>query len=857
MPDLLERAELLNVLGGLLSVASNGNGLLVLLGGEAGVGKTSLVHSFAAGQSIRVLSGACDPLATPRPMGPLFDIAADLGGPLQALLDSDGERDRAFRLLLQELISEPTMVVLEDVHWADEATLDLLRFVGRRIGSTKALVLATYRDDEVGPTHPLRIVLGDLVTAARVRRLSVSPLSQDAVQILARGSGLDTKALHRQTGGNPFYVTEVLASGGGIPSSVQDAVLARAARLSQTARSALEAASVIGSSRIEPWLLSDVAGIGPDAADACVASGVLREEEHGLAFRHELGRQAILASLAPARRRALHARALAALRDSGDLARLADHAEAAEDAAAVLEYAPAAGRRAASLAAHREAAAQFDRALRFGTSLAPRDRALLLEEYALHIGTAESPLKAAEARRQALEIWRALGDPLREGDCLARLAGSLVIAGHNAEAELACKEALDLLETLEPGPELAFAYRTQANLRMLNRDNAEAVVWGERAIALAQEVGTLEVLVSAENATGTALLLDGDERGRAYLERSLKLSEEAGLAGQVANAWSNQGTVAGELYDFARADYYLGNGVAYCAERDIDHLRLYMVAWQALSHLYQGRWDAAADSAFEVLSRPTVAAISRIMALLALGRLRARRGDPDVWPVLDEALELAQRTETLQRLGPVHEARAEAAWLAGDLERTRTEARAAWDLAVRHRHAWHIGELGYWRWRSGDVIELPAYAAEPFALETAGNSSAAAALWRERLCPYESARALSGTGQQDALREALTTFEQLGARPMMEMVERRLREVGVRGPRPSTRAHPAGLTRREAEILALVSEGLGNAEIAERLFVATKTVDHHVSAVLAKLGVRSRTEAARVYLQSRETASPS
>jgi DNA-binding CsgD family transcriptional regulator/predicted ATPase len=811
----------------------------------------------AAGASARVLVGGCDPLSTPRPLAPLVDIAGALRGEVERLLREGAPRDGVFRAFLAELTGgqRPALVVIEDVHWADEATLDLLRFVGRRIGAARALVLATHRDDEVGPSHPLRVVLGDLATAAAVRRVALPPLSEQAVRALADGSGLDPAALHRRTGGNPFFVTEALAAGApGIPPTVRDAVLGRAARLAASGRAAREAAAVIGA-RVEPRLLAAIAGDAPEAAEAveeCVAVGVLRAEGDLLAFRHELGREAVLDAITPARRLALHRAILAALRaspaDADDPARLAHHAEAAGDGAAVLAYAPAAARRAAGLGAHREAAAQYARALRFAQALAPAERAGLLEAYARECRTTDQLAEAIRAWESALALRRQLGDPAREGAALAWLAGTLVLAGRNADAERASQAAIQVLEALPPASQLALAYRIQANLRMLNRDTGEAVAWGERALALAERFQETEVLVSAHNTIGAALLVAGDLRGIEHLERCLTLARQAGLAAQVGNAYGNLGSALGELYQFALAERYLNEGIAFSADRDLDFARLYMLAWSALVHLYRGRWRAAAEAASAVVDRPGAAAISRIMALVALGRVRARRGDPDVAVAPDEALALAEQTAALQRLAPVRAARAEAAWLAGDRAAARAEARAAFALAEHHRHAWHLGELGFWRWRAGDLDAPPPGAATPFALQIAGDWAGAAAEWERLGCPYEAARALADADDEAAVRRALAEFERLSARPAAAAAGRRLRDLGARsiprGPRAATRANPAGLTPREVEIARLLAVGLRDAEIAARLSLSAKTVGHHVSAVLTKLGARGRAEAA-------------
>jgi tetratricopeptide (TPR) repeat protein len=360
-----------------------------------------------------------------------------------------------------------------------------------------ALLVLTYRDDELGPHHPLRIVLGDLATSPAVRRIPLSPLSVAAVRTLAVGQPLDAAALHRQTGGNPFFVTEALASReAGIPVTVRDAVLARVARLSPSGRAALDAAAIIGA-QVEPWLLSALVGDATAAADECIALGMLRAQGDLLGFRHELARQAILDTIGPQRRRVLHGLALRALASSPtgapDLARLAHHAEGAADAPAVLAHAPTAAARAATLGAHREAADQYARALRFAATVTPAERARLLDAYADECMLVDRLDETIRARREGLELHREARDRLQEGRSLAVLAAALVRAGRNAEAEEVSRRAIAVLRALPPGAALAHAYRIQANLRMLNRDRAEAVRWGRKAITLAERVGEREI----------------------------------------------------------------------------------------------------------------------------------------------------------------------------------------------------------------------------------------------------------------------------------------------------------------------------------------------------------------------------
>jgi DNA-binding CsgD family transcriptional regulator len=849
---LLEREGALAALGDALDAAAAGSGRVALVGGEAGIGKTTLVRHFDEAQRdrVRVVWGACEALFTPRPLGPLHDIAPVIGGDLVRLLDGGTDRTTLLSSLLTELGSTPTVAVFEDVHWADEATLDALKYVGRRIEREPCLLVLTYRDDEVGAQHPLRLLLGDLPSRTTTR-VTLAPLSEDAVATLAERAERPFDGLYTTTGGNPFFVTEVLAAAtNDVPATVRDAVLARALGLPPEARAVIDLASVVPG-RVEHWLLAAVLAPAPDAITACVERGMLVAEADALSFRHELARLALLDALDPRRRAELDRRVLEALEARHEretlLPRLAHHAEALRDAEAIVRYAPEAAARAAAVGAHREAAEHYEHAVHASADRAPGERARLLDSFSFECQQVGRLEEAVQARATAVDLWRECGERRREAESLARSAVVYVLLGRDAVAEEHGRRAIDVLEGEPDCVELAFAYRAQAGLRMLQRDTEEAVVWGEKAIALGEGFGDPETVIGTTITLGAAYLCASDvERGRTYLERALGLAREAEMDILVSSTYLQIGSAAGEVYEFALARPALEQGIAYAVERDLDYARDYQLSWLALTLLHTGFWDEAARLATEVLGRDSGGAISRIMALLALGRLRARRGDPGVWEVLDEALELSEQTGTLQRLGPVRGARAEATWLAGNAERAAEEAKAAYDLALAKRHAWFAGELAYWQSRAGRLGEVPEFAAPPFALQLRGSWREAAAAWWERDCPYEAARALAESGDEEALREALDVFEELGARPAADGVRRTLRELGAsvpRGPRAATRDNPAGLTAREVEVVRLVADGLPNADIAERLVLSPRTVEHHVSAILRKLAARTRGEA--------------
>lgn len=871
---LLEREDALNAAFARIGAARQGQGGILVVAGEAGIGKSALIrHALAKlDRGSRVLLGGCEDLFSPRPLGALRDIALAVRGKLLETLDAGASADVVFSSFF-ELLSDSavsTVVVFEDVHWADAATLDLIKYLARRIGRLPAMLVLSYRDDEVCPDHALLQVLGDL-PPAHLTRVALRPLSETAVAQLAASAGRPHHGLHMATGGNPFYVTEVLACGlaaaqQGVPSTVRDAVHTRLARLSVEQREVLRALCVVPG-QIEPWLVRSLLGpSGVETVDDCIGRGVLIELGNALAFRHELARRATVDTLAPMQRQERHARVLKELMAPPPgvalppLSRLVHHAAEARDAARVLELAPLAAREAAAVGAHREAALQFAAALRFAESAPVALRAQLHESWSYEAGLSMAiNATVIDARHQAIALWRRLGRLDKVGHNLRWLSRLHWYEGDGARAERYAEEAVTTLEPLPPGPELAWAYSVRSQLYMLQDRTDLAVRWGERAIRLAEQLGESEILCHALNNVGTAELFADRLGGTLKLERSLALALEGGFHEQAARVYTNASEHAVVFKDYRCAERWLLEGIEFDRQHDLDSWTHYLVGWLAQLRLEQGQLDDAERIAREILEIPGLTAVMRLPALTVLARVRMRRAEVDTDSLLEAALAIALPTGEMQRIVPVVTAMAEARWLRGEQAGCLAALRLLEEQPGAGVNPWEAGEIAAWRRRAGDAkAPVPQHSARPWLLELQGNPQAAADAWLELGAPNEAGlallhAALAGTRDQASslLQRAHLALDTIGARLATARTRAIAREWGLhgalpgrrRGPYAAAREHPCGLSAREQQVLGLLALGSSNDDIALRIGVARRTVEHHVSAVLSKLGVGGRTQA--------------
>ena len=855
---LLERAPQLDLLADVLAGVRSSSGRVVLIRGEAGIGKTALVNEFLAvhRDEAHMLAGSCDDLSAPQPLGPFWDMARvgekSLLGPLESS-DLPGLLLAILDLLARSL--RPTVLVIEDTQWADQATLDVVQYVGRRIDQTHGLLVLTYRDSEVDVDHPLRAVIG-LLHPGTVIRIQLAGLSADAVAQLAGRSKAEIAELMALTNGNPLFVTEVLGTEAtGVPPSIQDSVLGRVAKLSSSARGAVELLSVIPGESERELVDLILEGLGELLKEA-ERLGLVLVGGTTVGFRHELTRRAVESSLAPARRRHLNMRVLEGLSTFPEIsspARLAHHAREAGDIEAIITHAPSAARAARAVDGHREAVSHFKALEPHLDLIPPPDRGVLLEEWADSEHYTDDYRDAFGILQRAMDVYRSIGDDealVRTLLTAVEIAQPVSAAG---EPDRLLKEAMTILKAQPAGPLLAQAVNLEAWMAMMGGRLRQASNTADNAIELARKSGADLTLIHAMSIKGLSLYRMGDEKGKDLLHEARALAEAGEHLFQQARATYNLAGAAVRQGELQLAEDGFRDLTDIAARFKVPMLEIPLRALHAEVLLAKGEFDLAESEATEgSLANAYASSIWASEVDWVLGILHTRRGAPEAVDALERAW------ASMAKVGDPHFASIAAAaiaeniWLTGASEPDRLKVfNQILDDTVRLEHIWNAGLLAFWLWKLGERSEVPDGIAEPYRLILVGEPLKAAQLWEQLGYPYERAIALSHGETRDRL-QALEILETLGAAAVAAKLRGELRADGVsipRGRAHTTRRHPMGLTAREDEVLALLAEGLSNTEIADRLFISPRTVEHHVAAVMRKLNARSREEAVAVAIK--------
>ena len=865
---LVERESAISQFDSCVERLASGSGHVALISGEAGIGKTTFLEQMRRSYQARARFywSGCDPLLTPRPFGPVNDIVAELSTSLFDLLEQGASTTSIYSAFYQalETSSEPVVLVFEDVHWADHATLDLFKFLVRRIAFVECLLIISYRDDEVGETHPFRTVL-DVLPSAHTSRIPILPLTQTGVAQLTKGSHHDSTTLLKITAGNPFYITELLAVDNAdknhIPVSVREAIAFRLNQLPKTERHFLKTISLIPNS-VPLSLILALCGIdGEKNALACVARKLLTVDDVGnFRFRHELARLGTLASIAINEQKQLHhqiVQALEASQSHDTLALLIHHSASALDAKRVLKYAPIASKNAAKNGAHREAAAYLHVALRFVDDAPTELAAQLYQDWAYETGlTLQIDDSVIEARRHAITLWRALNQQQKVGENLRSLSRLHWYRGEAAEAEHFANESIKTLESVPICSERVMAYSFRAQLDMLNDRMDEAIDWGNRALELEQTFTDPEIRVHALNNVGSARVFRGDEGGEAMLHESLALAIKHGFHEHAARVYTNFSDYCIRYKKLAMAEKLIASGITFDTTYDLDAWTYYLIGIQAQLRLEQGRLEDAQTISQGVLGLDKLTLLMKLPALIALARSQLRLGTAGCEQRVSQALENAMATDELQYIIPARFSAIEAAWLNGNKAVALTHLQWLTELDASYLDHWRSAELTLWISRFGFSIQsnvilpLPL----PYQLELQQKYDDAAEVWLNMDMPYHAALSLLHSPQpsaKEALPRAYRMLEAIGAKATLLKVKDKAEQLGVlgnlpsarRGPYKQTRQHPAGLTAKEQQVLGYLSSGASNQEIADLLSRSQRTVENHVSSILSKLNVANRMEA--------------
>jgi ATP/maltotriose-dependent transcriptional regulator MalT len=853
--DLLEREEPLRQLHSRFRKTLSGEGHSVFVCGEAGIGKSSVVRRFVkeVDDKSQVFVALCDSLFTPRPLGVLYDLALQVAQALDGKMQMTTQRTELFADFAQTITGfhQPVVLVIEDIHWADEASLDFIKFFARRIVHVRCLFILTYRDNEIALQHPLRNVLGELPPGS-FSRLVLAPLSKVAVQALADKKGFSGEDVYAVSGGNPFYVNEILESySPGIPDNIKDAVLAVYNRQKESTKHLWEILSIMPEGLEHSWL-DKIDAKWHEAIEICFAYGVLLVRNNRAVFKHELYRRTIEASLSPFKRIELNKKVLELFLDSfeksGAIERIVHYAKNAAENKLVGHFAPLGAKEAAAVGAHTEAVKLYRAAIEYNVEKDALQLVQLYEAYTYECYLTNQIKEALIYQTKALKIWQTVGDREQVGNSQRFLSRLWWYDGYRKEAEAYAVQSIETFESLPPTKAKAMAYSNLSQLRMLADDLDGCIEWGTKAIEMATEIGDEEIRCHALNNVGSVQMKvpERKEQGQKLLDESLQIALRHSFHEHAARAYTNfiSNSISGKDYDLAKQ--YLQEGMEYCGQRDLHSWIWYMLSCKARILLETGDWQAAEGLAKNKLSGPLQPGIVRLGALTVRATIKIRRGEEGGITLLGEAKELAFLLNEHLRIVPVVIASLECEWLTGTRILTDVELTTTLSLIKNADNIYLNSEVDFWLKKARGITSGLPTLFEPYQHLREGKITKAVSFWKAKGCLYETAFALFA-GTEDQKREALVVLQALGADAIFQKLKSEMRSSGIRkiprGLRNSTLSNPAQLTTRELDILQLLKTGASNKEIAGQLFISPKTVDHHISSILFKLDAPSRTKA--------------
>ena len=855
--ELIERDTFLSLMHAKFENVTESEGHCILVSGEAGIGKTSLVKTFCkkVKKECNVYQGTCDALFTPRPLGPVLDIIWQMHGAGWENSVNISDRSALFARFYYELENqeETTIIIIEDIHWADEATLDFIKFFARRITRLHCLFILTYRDDEIHTHHPLRTVLGQLPPDS-FTRLRLVPLSREAVDKMAIERGYNGENVYSISGGNPFYVNEILASySPGIPENIKDSILSIYNRKDEKTKKVWQILSVLPTG-FEIRYLEKMEPSYATAIQHCLDAKILISKDGLISFKHELYRRTTETSLSPLVRIALNKRILDLFlknfERNQETERIIHHAKNANEYETVVKYAPIAAKQAATMGAHIEAAKLYLTAIEYYQENDSKTLIQFYESYAYECYLTNQIREAIIYTTKALKHWDELIDVEKKGNCLRFLSRLWWFEGNRKKAEFYASRAIEVLEDQPMSASKAMAYSNLSQLKMLSNENDECIAWGEKAIEMAKELADEEILCHALNNVGASQtgIPSLRSQGIELLQQSLQIAIKHSYDDHAGRAYANLASNAVKMKDNGFAKKILEEGIQYCEERNLDTYHKYLAVFKAWLSLETGIWNEACRVAENLLKNVDEHPIVKIEALVVVATIKMRRGENDLLPLLIEAKEKAFQTMEPQRILPVLTAFLEYEWITGTSFIKQEDIDHAIPMLPNGGNMYLKNKFCLWLVKARkQKISLPDFL-DGHQLDDKATATKSSALWKKLNCPYEQALTLF-EGDDNDKRAAIEIVHKLGADAIYEKMKFEMRASGIksipRGIRKSTKSNPAHLTDRELDVIQLLKDGMQNKEIANRLFISPKTVHHHVSSIFFKLEVNSRAKAVK------------